>query len=332
MVLSRLKVDEMRKMLADIGFDKDNVYKLKRPQLLQLLKNNKSNKRNNNDEIEIVENDNCNNPTTIDKNGSVKCNCNLSINNDSVMPTKVAEPEKIAIDDKSTLILDRTQRILNMFHDDELDNGNPKVEGLRRVAEEVVGDIREEGCDLIQAPSPENGMMACAKAWIVFRQESLANQVSTDGRGGVDSIISKPILRRYEALADAHPGNVTDDFSGYLVAVADTRAKGRCFRNALKLKRVVAAEEIGRPKSSDLDNTNIKIDGQQIILIERLADRKNISITKLLTDMEIAFDGASNNSSIANLKSLSYQDALRLMARLNEYNQDNPAPNKLLRN
>ncbi len=123
-----------------------------------------------------------------------------------------------------------TQFVIGKFMDDEVDGKNPRVEGLRRVSGELVGELIEEGCDLVSAPTEENRFRACVKAWGVF--------LTPNGR-----------TKRFEALADAHSENCFEDYATYLVAMADTRAKGRMFRNALCLRRVVAAEEVSKTTS-----------------------------------------------------------------------------------
>jgi len=146
--------------------------------------------------------------------------------------TTPADPEHRFLSDYETVdeVPDRcdkewTQYVLGKFLDDELDGENPRVDGLRRVAQDVIGTIVEEGCDLVACPTVENGMRACVKAWVVFENG-----------------------QRFEALADASPVNITgEEYVIYLTAMADTRAKGRCLRNALGLKRVVAAEEVANP-------------------------------------------------------------------------------------
>src|SRR5690606_24178610 len=82
--------------------------------------------------------------------------------------------------------------VLGHFFPDEMENGNPRVEGLRRVASQLVGPITEEGCDLVSSPSEANGHRACAKAWVVF-DTTMGNV-------------------RYESLADAGPDNTPGEF------------------------------------------------------------------------------------------------------------------------
>jgi len=178
-----------------------------------------------------------------------------------------------------------TQYVLSLFQDDELDGENPRVEGLRRVASQLLLGIQEEGCDLISSPSPDNAFRACAKAWVIF------------GNG-----------QRFEALADAAPENCTSDFTIYPVAMADTRAKGRCYRAALMLKRVIAAEE----KCGDIGQSNSQqnIHTGQLTAIDLLSTRLKVDPIKLIKEL---FPGRDIKSS----KSLNHTEAQEVIKELN---------------
>jgi len=201
-----------------------------------------------------------------------------------------------------------TQFVMGHFSDDELEGENPRLEGLRRVSELLIGTIMEEGCHLISSPGPDNDYRACVKAWVVFH--------SHDG-----------LNKRFEALADAYTGNCQQDFSIYPTAMADTRAKGRCYRSALKLKRIIAAEEAIGPVDAIENIANEKIKTGQITAIRLLADRSNISIIKLLDSLGITYDKLSNG--FAKLESLLYSDALITIKRLNEIRSSNNIPDNI---
>lgn len=160
--------------------------------------------------------------------------------------------------------------VLKHFVDDELEGKNPRLEGLRRVAELLLGSIAEEDCKLVQAPSPENGMRAAVKAKIVFRSQT---------EGGLNRI--------FTGLGGAGPDNCTDEFGRFPVAMAETRAKGRAFRSALRLRRVVAAEEVaGAPSNPDVaDDQAIHVG--QVSVLALLAERQKISLPALLAKMGI---------------------------------------------
>lgn len=197
-----------------------------------------------------------------------------------------------------------TQYVLGKFLEDEVDGKNPRVEGLRRVASELVGELIEEGCDLLAAPTEDNRFRACVKAWGVF--------LTSDGR-----------TKRFEALADAHSENCFEDYATYLVAMADTRAKGRMYRNALFLRRVVAAEEVSKTVATATDiQKGGAIHTSQISMIRLMSDRHNFSIAEVLDGLCIEYKMNEQTGDV-NLQSLTYEDALAAAKKMREMKEDN---------
>jgi len=97
------------------------------------------------------------------------------------------------------------------------------------------------------------------------------------------------------------------------VAVAETRAEGRALRRALKLRKVVAAEELA-DEIEDIDgNTVSKISANQVNFIDVLAKRLNISVIKLVNSLDITCD---------NIYNISHDDAISVIRQLNSYQQD----------
>jgi len=200
------------------------------------------------------------------------------------------------------------QYVMSKFSDDEMDGENPRVEGLRRVAELLIGTIVKEGCDLVGHPTMDNEGRVCAKATIIFKT------ISGD-------------LKTYEALADAYPGNCSQEFSVYPTAMADTRAKGRCYRAALGLKRVIAAEEaFGQKGETDSSNRSIQVG--QIAAIRLISDQLKVSITKLLDYKEIPYKKQAGTE-IADLNSLSHADAIIVIKSLNDMRGVEKVPEKI---
>jgi hypothetical protein len=141
------------------------------------------------------------------------------------------------------------------------------------------------------SPGQENGFRACAKAWIVVN----------NGYG--------PAVR-FEALADACPENCTGEFVIYPTAIADTRAKARCYRAALRLKKVVAAEEkCGDIEIASTNPQNIAVG--QITAIKMLSTRQGVDPIKLANEL---FEGKDFRS----IQSLSFDQAQELVKKLNE--------------
>ena len=196
-----------------------------------------------------------------------------------------------------------TQYVLGKFMTDEVDNKNPRVEGLRRVSQLLIGELVFEGCDLIDPPNEENHFRACAKAWCEF-------------------ITPMGVKKRFEALADAHPGNCLEDFATYLVAMAETRAKGRMYRNALCLRRVVAAEEVSKTVAAVAEvQPGGAIHEGQVTLIRMMSDRHNFPIIEVLDSLDIPYK-LNEQTGDVNLQSLNYEDALAAAKRMREMKEE----------
>lgn len=220
-----------------------------------------------------------------------------------VLDGLLPEPQSEELDPPTPNDPGWTQYVLGKFLEDEVDGQNPRVEGLRRIAGELVGELIEEGCDLVAAPTEENRFRACAKAWGVF--------LTPEGRE-----------KRFEALADAHSENCLEDYATYLVAMADTRAKGRMFRNALGLRRVVAAEEISKTMAMATDvQKGGPIHTSQISMIRLIAERHHFSISEVLDNLGIAYE-LNEQTGDVNLQSLSYEDALATATKMRKMREE----------
>ncbi|KKL97902.1 hypothetical protein LCGC14_1829780 [marine sediment metagenome] len=284
---TKLKKAELKDVLLKMGHDPDDINKMKRPALLELYSS-----------------ENVGQSAEVALGGVV-------VEEDKATPTTGPETQFPGDDKTVSEVPERsskewTQYVLGKFLDDELEGENPRVDGLRRVAQEVIGTIVEEGCDLVACPTVENGMRACVKAWVVFENE-----------------------QRFESLADASPTNITgEEYAMYLTAMADTRAKGRCFRNALGLKRVVAAEELSNRIGLGVDgNTEGAIHTGQITAIHLVADRIKVSVPKLLEDMKIECTTLDNGS--LNLKTLKHEEAVSILQKLQELSASGKIPDKV---
>jgi len=279
---TRMGKKELKDSLLALGYTEDqlldaNGKKLKRPDLLTKLQAHKQGEESL-AVLSDVEEDN-------DIGVAVGQDAEQVVD-DSGEPIEVEEREPPTPSDPEW-----TQYVLGKFLEDEVDGKNPRVEGLRRVAGELVGELIEEGCDLVAAPTEENRFRACAKAWGVF--------LTPEGRE-----------KRFEALADAHGENCFEDYATYLVAMADTRAKGRMYRNALCLRRVVAAEEVSKTVATAADiQKGGPIHTSQISMIRLISDRHGFKIAEVLDGLAIAYE-LNDQTGDVNLQSLSYEDAL----------------------
>ncbi|NDC96188.1 hypothetical protein EB077_12845, partial [bacterium] len=94
--------------------------------------------------------------------------------------------------------------------------------------------------------------------------------------------------RSVSGSADVYWGNCDKVYRNHPVAVAETRAEGRALRRALKLRKVVAAEELAKDIEDHPDaNTVSKISNNQINFIDVLAKRLNVNVLNLLDNLHI---------------------------------------------
>lgn len=169
-----------------------------------------------------------------------------------------------------------TDYVLGLLSDDEKILGNPTTDGLRRIFELAMDcTIINAFTDIVQFPDPHNEKRATAVHSITY--------IINDPK--MDQEIKK---RSVSGSADVYWGNCDKVFRNHPVAVAETRAEGRCLRRALRLKKVLAAEEVVEhlEDNPDAENTN-RISLNQINFINVLAERLNINVKSLLESISI---------------------------------------------
>ncbi len=153
------------------------------------------------------------------------------------------------------------------FHPEELADGMPKVDGLRRVTEKFIGRIVQTHTEVIQVPTPDNGNRATVVYEMVI--------VPIDG---------SETLRLSDA-ADCFDGNTKKGKVAYAkhpVALATTRAEARVLRKLLRL-RTVASEETAEDDIQMVDSKDSnRIDGTQIAAILMASKRCDIDTEKML--------------------------------------------------
>lgn len=317
MASTRMSKGELKTSLLTLGYTEEQLCNdqgssMKRPELLEKLKAHQQGEEGLTILSKVEESDDIGvDDIGVEVKPDIKSdheNTNVPIKGDTMKVTIV--DEFASIESKSEELKSLTpndpkwtQYVLGKFLEDEIDGKNPRVEGLRRVAGELVGELIEEGCDLVAEPTEANRFRACAKAWGVF-------------------LTQKGRTKRFEALADAHEGNCFEDYATYLVAMADTRAKGRMFRNALCLRRVVAAEEVNKTMAISADiQQGGAIHTSQITMIRMISDRHNFNIMEILTDLGIKYDLHEQTGDV-NLSLLSYEDALATAKKMREMREE----------
>jgi hypothetical protein len=199
--------------------------------------------------------------------------------------------------------LEWTEYVLGLLSDDEKISGNPTTDGLRRVFEEAMScKIISSNTQVVQSPSPDNEK----RATVVHSLTYVLNPGHQD----------KPDLNTVcvDGAADVYWGNCDKIYRNHPVAVAETRAEGRALRRALRLRKVVAAEELAQEIEDHPDsNTVSKITNNQINFVDVMAQRLNINVSKVLESNGIKYD---------NVYDMPHEDAVKLIRMLSKYQQD----------
>lgn len=206
--------------------------------------------------------------------------------------------------------LEWTDYVLEHLSDDEKINGNPTTDGLRRIFEKILNcTILHIVTDVVQTPSPENEK----RATVVYRIEYFLNN---------EEVPNDLKHRSVTGAADVYWGNCDKIYRNHPVAVAETRAEGRALRKGLRLRKVVAAEEIAKDIEDHPDHDTItKITNNQINFIDVLAKRLDINVIKLIEKL------ALNSSNIYNI---GYEEAVNIVQTLTKYQQTNSIPQELM--
>jgi len=199
--------------------------------------------------------------------------------------------------------LEWTDHVLGLLSDDEKISGNPTTDGLRRIFEIALNcDVIEAITEIVQTPSPDNEKRATATHTIRY---VLKGDVSDD---------MNVKYRAVSGAADVYWGNCDKAYRNHPTAVAETRAEGRALRRALKLRKVIAAEEMVKDMEDHPDQDTVsKITNNQINFIDVMAKRLNINVSKLLE---------SNALESKNIYALSHEDAVTIIRLLSKHQQN----------
>ncbi len=210
---------------------------------------------------------------------------------------KTKTEEKISPND-----VNWTDNVLKLLSDDEKIKGNPTTDGLRRIFEIALDCVViDSSSSVLQSPSPENEKRATVvhSLTYVLNNADLAPEFKT---------------RTVNGAADVYWGNCDKIFRNHPVAVAETRAEGRALRRGLKLRKVVAAEEIADSieDTPDMDSVT-KITNNQIGFMDVLCKRLNVNPITLMEYLKFE---------VSDFRNLTHNDAVSIIRQLSGYQQN----------
>jgi hypothetical protein len=204
--------------------------------------------------------------------------------------------------------LEWTDHVLSLLNDDEKISGNPTTDGLRRIFETVLNcTVIEARPEVTQSPDLANER----RATVVYSLTYVLN----------DRDVPEEIkYRTVSAAADVYWGNCDKVFRNHPVAVAETRAEGRALRKALKLRKVVTADEIAKDVVDHNNDSSNTINTSQLNFFDVFGKRLDINIKKLLDHLAIQND---------NIYHISYDDAVKTITTLSTYQQNHDIPSEV---
>lgn len=219
------------------------------------------------------------------------------------MPRKkaVATQETSEVKECTIDNIDWTDHVLGLLSDDEKIKGNPTTDGLRRIFETALKcSMIDSSSDVVQSPAPANEK----RATVVHSITYVLNDQS------VPLEIKK---RTVNGAADVYWGNCDKVFRNHPVAVAETRAEGRALRRALRLRKVVAAEEVVDTTEDDIGADNVtKITNNQTNFIDVIAKRLDVNVLEVIKSVGIVED---------NVQNILHEDALKVIREISSYQQ-----------
>lgn len=228
-----MTINELKEQLKKAGHTVESLDGLKKQELAQLL-----------EQSELIVN-------TVEENTNTGLSLtDLGANDISDLTSHIPNPC-----DKEW-----TDYILGLLDPEkEMDNKNPKTDGLRRVAHQVYGPFSVK-THVVDSPNINNGYRATVVVSIRFLNDL-----------------------EYDGAADVYSGNTDKKFAVHAVATAETRAEGRALRRALKLTKVLAAEEL---YNADLDEPTGLEEGSampstMLTSLELIANNTGVDLLKV---------------------------------------------------
>ena len=193
--------------------------------------------------------------------------------------------------------------VMTHFQDDEMDNGHPTCDGLRRVTELLIGPIVGRKVNVIQAPSKNNygtSTVCCT----VTVMNNMPNH-----------ILYQQIIHEEDA-ADVNKYNTQEPYHMHATATATTRAEARALRKILRLRTVIAAEELADDgvisDYGDIWKPDDQIDEEQISLLDVVSERCDVNVLDYVN---------SGEKQYKNIKEVSKTKASEMIQHLNKIQQ-----------
>lgn len=200
--------------------------------------------------------------------------------------------------------------VMQQFKDNELFEGFPKVNGLRRVTHVVLGPILESYSDLIQAPQ------------VIHNSGERSSAISRH----CVTVKTPYGIMKYgdigEAKGTGNEPTLQGKFAAFEISISATRAEARTLRKLLHLN-TVAHEERMDVDSNAFDNQNSTISAGQIKTIEKFCKELDVDVYRFIN---------MSRNKYKQIKDVPRDRACKMIETLQEWKASNKVPDKVKNN
>lgn len=192
-----------------------------------------------------------------------------------------------------------TPWVMSQFEPSELDQGLPKVDGLRRLTRKLIGPILKGSATIKQWPTIENEHRATVEYTVI-----VLNKYNLE-------VNEEPYEVEFTDVADAYLGNIRGiAYAIYPSAMASTRAQVRALRMALNLA-VVGVDEVS---DQPLEESGLsgKITESQITKIDIKCQQLDIDVLKFIN---------MGKQKYKDITSVTSNTAIKMFGLINKYQQ-----------
>lgn len=214
--------------------------------------------------------------------------------------------------------LEWSDYVLSLLTDGDKKDDNPTCDGLRRIAESLIGPITHKTTQVIQSPKDNNGI-ATVKVSLHF---FVIDSSKIFGTREISTLVE-------DGVADCGVYNTDHPYCKYQTATAETRAEARALRKVLRLRKVVAAEEIAskevidRSTTEKTESSDIEIEEtiteEQISLLDTMAYRCDTNVMDLINVGKIKYDDITKVPQSAFFKLVKYLNEIQQKVRVKHH-------------
>jgi hypothetical protein len=202
---------------------------------------------------------------------------------DSAEEIKDKIDESLLLEDEQAPAMDSADwadYVMSKFETDELEQGNPTCDGLRRVAELLIGPIVSRRINVVQPPNKENYGTATVTCLV-----EVLNNIP-------EHILYGRTISEEDA-ADVNKFNTQEPYHLHATATAATRAEARALRKILRLKKVIAVEELAGESSEDFIDAwkpSDPVQEEQINLLDIVCQRCDVNVMEYINSGERVYN------------------------------------------